>query len=238
MRIKTTAFSLVSGFAFGSALVFGLSTGDAAEAAGEVNPIVVELFTSQGCSSCPPADAFLEELAADPQVVAITRPVTYWDRLGWKDTLARVANTDLQKAYAARGGEGAGVYTPQTMVQGRFGAVGSDRTRVLDQIGTARKSLSAAIAIRSNVIAIAGQGAPANVKLVALKSSRIVRIGSGENGGRVVRYSNIVVDEKIIGTWRGGPQTFARPVSMVPGADKYAIIVQSGNGPILAGRLL
>ena len=83
-----------------------------------VTPVAVELFTSQGCSSCPPADALLEALAKQPNIIAITRPVTYWDKLGWKDTLGRPENTRLQTAYAAKGKEGSGVYTPQTVVQG------------------------------------------------------------------------------------------------------------------------
>ncbi len=96
----------------------------------KMTPVAVELFTSQGCSSCPPADALIERLAKEPNIVAITRPVTYWDSLGWKDTLAREANTILQRSYAARGGEGSGVYTPQAMVQGRMAAVGSSEGKL------------------------------------------------------------------------------------------------------------
>jgi hypothetical protein len=201
-------------------------------------PVVLELFTSQGCSSCPPADAFVETLARNPDVVAITRPVTYWDRLGWKDTLARPENTDRQRAYAERGGEGAGVYTPQTMVQGQYGAVGSDRAVVQSQISKARQSLSVAIALRPGLVAVAGKGAGGDVRVIGLRSSSAVRIGKGENGGRVVRYSNVYVGEKLLGRWQGGPQTFALPALNIAGADRYAVIVQSGTGPILAGRYL
>ena len=95
------------------------------ETARSGQPVVIELFTSQGCSSCPPADMLARRLAKDPSLLVITRPVTYWDRLGWKDTLAREENTQLQRAYAAKGGEGAGVYTPQIVVNGDGAAVGS-----------------------------------------------------------------------------------------------------------------
>jgi hypothetical protein len=239
MRGKSLLISVIPFLAISTALILSPSLEQPGQAqAAQVQPVVVELFTSQGCSSCPPADAFMEQLAAEPDVVAITRPVTYWDRLGWKDSLAREENTALQRAYAERGGEGAGVYTPQIMVQGQLGAVGSNRALVRTQITRARKALSVAVAIRPSVIAVAGQGAPAEVKLIGLKTSRIVRIGSGENGGRVVRYSNIAVGEKQIGKWLGGAKSFALPQLSIPGADRYAVIVQSGSGPILAGRYL
>jgi hypothetical protein len=229
----------LGGFTIALFMMLGNSAGRGAEAVATVaDPVIVELFTSQGCSSCPPADAFVEELSHDPDVIALTRPVTYWDRLGWKDSLAREENTALQRAYAARGGVGAGVYTPQTMVQGALGAVGSDRNLVRRQLATARKSIRAAIAIRPGLFAVAGDGGPADVKLVALKSSRVVRIGRGENGGRVVRYSNIVVAETLVGRWNGRAQSFPMPTRDVAGADRYAIIVQDGTGPIIAGRML
>ncbi len=230
MRNTIITLIALTGLVFGSTV---LAQGDAAQ-----RPVVVELFTSQGCSSCPPADAFLEELAADPGIVAITRPVTYWDRLGWKDTLARQENTELQRRYAAGGGEGTGVYTPLTMVQGRFGAVGSDRNLVRNQLAKARKLSRVAIAARPGLIAVAGEGALAEIRIVGLKSSRIVRIGSGENGGKVIRYTNIVVSEQVIGHWKGGPQTFQLPALKAPSADRYAVIVQSNTGPILAGQYL
>ncbi len=215
-----------------------LSTNGTAQQQGGA-PVVVELFTSQGCSSCQPADAYLEELSAKPGVITITRPVTYWDRLGWKDTLAREDNTTLQRAYAARGGEGEGVYTPQTMVQGQLGAVGSERSLIASQIERARKSITAAVAVRPGFVGIAGKGGPAEVKLVSLKSSRIVKIGNGENGGRVIRYSNVVVGERVLGRWGGGAQSFAIPVDKPVGTDRQVILVQSPNaGPILGSAVL
>ena len=204
-----------------------------------VHPVVVELFTSQGCSSCPPADAFVEDLAKRPDIVAITRPVTYWDRLGWKDTLASEDNTQLQRAYAKRGGEGSGVYTPQTMVQGAFGAVGSDRAIVRRQIETARVTISLAIAVRPGLIAIAGEGPPADVKLIGIANERVVRIGNGENSGKTIRYSHVIVSESVVGRWKGKATTFAIAPKPSGTVDRWVVLVQQQNaGKILAARYL
>lgn len=239
MRDKTSFALFAASFAaMATFIMFGETRLTAMDAADGSAPVVVELFTSQGCSSCPPADALAEVLSQNPDVVVITRPVTYWDRLGWKDTLARPENTALQQRYAARGGEGSGVYTPQTMVQGRFGAVGSNRQIIETQIAQARRSLKAAVAVRPGLIVVAGQGGPADVRIVGLKSSQTVRIGRGENGGRMMRYSNIVMGEKTLGRWDGGTQKFSSGDISIPGANRYAVIVQSGTGPILAAHYL
>ena len=235
---RTSALSLLAGLVLGAIVLAAVS---AQGAGAPARPVVVELFTSQGCSSCPPADAFVETLAREDGVVALTRPVTYWDQLGWKDTLARQGNTQLQRAYATRGGEGAGVYTPQIMVQGRYGAVGSDRVTTRGLIAKAARMIGPAIAVRDGFVAVAGSKGTGDVMLIALKSSVTVRIGRGENSNRTVRYSNVVVGETRIGRWTGATQSFAIPVSAikVAGADRYAIIVQSpGYGPVLAGRFL
>jgi hypothetical protein len=219
--------------------IFGVGASAPSATVADV-PVVVELFTSQGCSSCPPADALVEALAKEPGIVAISRPVTYWDRLGWKDTLAREENTDLQRAYAANGGAGAGVYTPQVMVQGQFGTVGSNQTEIRAFVRKAQQSAQAAVAVKGNVIAVSGKGA-GDVMLVALQSSAVVRIGRGENSNRTVRYSNVFKGERRIGRWAGGTQTFTLPVGAlnIAGADRYAVIVQvPGAGPVLAGHYL
>ncbi|WP_025292733.1 DUF1223 domain-containing protein [Sphingomonas sanxanigenens] len=205
-------------------------------------PVVVELFTSQGCSSCPPADALLAALAREPGVVAITRPVTYWDRLGWKDTLAREENTTLQRAYAARGGTGAGVYTPQAVVQGGAAMVGSRGQQLRQTIAAARRVPQPAIAAsRTGVVVDGSTARPVSVRLLALTEAADVAIGTGENGGRRVRYTNVVRGEKVLGEWRGGKVRFALPARAlaVPGADRYAVILREGAaGPILGGRFL
>lgn len=210
-------------------------------------PVAVELFTSQGCSSCPPADAIAERLAKEPNTVVITRPVTYWDRLGWKDTLAREVNTSLQNGYAARGGRGAGVYTPQSVVQGGAAAVGSRESEVRQLIAAEKKRPGPSVsAVRSDdggrVVTIEGETPTvATVTVVALKSESTVRIGRGENGGRSVKYTNVALVDTNVARWRGGKMTFTVPgdVFKAPGADRYALVVQLGSaGRILAARYI
>ncbi len=119
--------------------------GPAAEAGDLARPVVVELYTSQGCSSCPPADALLGKLAQRPGVIAISLPITYWDMLGWKDTLASDANTRRQKAYAAAMNHG-GVYTPQIIVDGAIDVVGSRAANVEAAIAQRRAVINQAVA--------------------------------------------------------------------------------------------
>jgi hypothetical protein len=209
------------------------------------HPVVLELFTAQGCSSCPPADAALAVFARDANVVAISRPVTYWDSLGWRDTLARPANTELQRAYAARQHSDE-VYTPQVVVQGTIALVGG-RTgaihRALDE-ALARPALGLRFETVAGRRVLALDGAaprPAEIHLLALRASVPVAIGRGENSGRTVDYVNVVVAEDVIGAWRGGPLRLPLPAARLhaPGADRYAIIVQEPNaGPILAAGFL
>lgn len=207
--------------------------------------VVVELFTSQGCSSCPPADAALERFSREPNVVAISRPVTYWDSPGWRDTLARPANTELQRRYAARLGSD-DVYTPQAVVQGAVGLVGG-RTgaiqRAIDET-TARPGPALRIAGGPDGRVLMLDGAvqrPAEIRLLALRARVPVAIGRGENGGRTIDYVNVVVAEQVIGAWRGGPLRLGLPAARlrVPTADRYAVIVQEpGAGPILTASFL
>jgi hypothetical protein len=209
-------------------------------------PVAVELFTSQGCSSCPPADAAIARLAREPGVVAITRPVTYWDRLGWKDTLAREDNTRLQRAYAARAGSSS-VYTPQAVVQGGTGVVGSREADVRRLVAAAANAPAPNLRIervggRATAVLLGGVAfRPATVTIVAMRMSADGAIGRGENGGRRVRYTNVVRDERTIGAWIGGRGRFAIPAAAlsVAGADRYAVLVQERNaGPIVAASYL
>ena len=154
---------------------------------------VVELFTSQGCSSCPPADRLLAEFARDPDVVALSFPIDYWDYIGWKDTFASPTFTARQKAYAAAR-DRRNVYTPQVVVDGVTDAVGSDRNEIDGAIlSAARRSdvLSVPIALRESdgilhIDVPAGEGAPASVIVLRVMRSRTVAIGRGENSGHSV----------------------------------------------------
>jgi hypothetical protein len=223
------------------------STGGAAAPAAASGPIAVELFTSQGCSSCPPADAVMEKLARDRGIVAISRPVTYWDSGGWKDTLARPANTALQRAYAQRRFSGAGVYTPQMVIEGRAGAVGGREDQVRRLINEAARLPRPALAIASpgdgsRTIRVSGVApTAAQLTLVALRAPVTVSVGNGENSGRHVTYVNTVISERPLGTWNGGARTIAIPARalQVAGAARYALLLRQGtSGPIFAARYL
>lgn len=211
----------------------------------EAPMVMVELFTSQGCSSCPPADAVAARLARDPNVVVVSRPVTYWDRLGWKDTLAREANTDLQRAYAAHGNANAGVYTPQVVINGEYAAVGSREASIRDLVQQAMTQVAHGapeLSIEDGKVRIAGKaGLRATVSILALSSRETVRIGRGENGGRSLTYTNVVIDEMPIGQWRGGQASFEIPAEAlrVAGADRYALVVQEPRaGRVLAAKYI
>ena len=214
--------------------------------AGTPRPVVIELFTSQGCSSCPPADMLANRLAKDDSLLVITRPVTYWDRLGWKDTLAREANTKLQRAYAAKGHEGSGVYTPQMVINGGGGAVGSRENDIRSLVRRA-SATGPTITTSPDVngamtVSINGKSDYlAGVSLIALSSSETVRVGRGENGGRTLHYTNVVKSELNLGSWQGKPVQFTISSKdlAIPGADKYAILLQRpGAGPIVGAKLL
>lgn len=209
---------------------------------GNLRPVLVELFTSQGCSSCPPADEFLGRLSHEPGIVAISRPVTTWDRFGWRDTLARPENTQLQEHYAARHHEDG--YTPQAVVQGRVMLVGGREGAVHRAIDEYRAAAGAPPRLRWEHGALLLDGAaarPAEIRLLALRGRVSVPIGRGENGGRTVDYVNVVVGETPLGNWRGGPLRLPIPAARlhVPGADRYAVIVQEpGAGQVITASYL
>ena len=205
-------------------------------------PVLVELFTSQGCSSCPPADAVLARIQHEPNIVALSRPVTYWDRLGWRDTLAREANTRQQRAYAARGVGGGGVYTPGAVINGQAGLIGSNEAELRRQIAAAHTAPAHRLSSIDGRAATRGTvSGTAELRFVAVANLREVRIGSGENGGRTMRYHNVVLDEASIGCKAGVPCTATVPtrIANLPGKDRIAVILQRpDNGEVLAARWL
>ena len=207
-------------------------------------PVVVELYTSQGCSSCPQADAFLGQLAGRSDVLALSLPVTYWDMLGWKDTLASKGNTARQKAYAAAMGRG-GVYTPQMIIDGIDDVVGS-RVAAVDKDIAGREHDMQALPIHVVVTAQAvhvrvsrADPAPkkdATIWLFVIRPAARVKIGAGENEGRTVTYRNIVTAVKAVGMWSGKPVSLALPRSSLGGGpdDGIAVIVQlNGYGRVI-----
>ena len=208
--------------------------------------MVVELFTSEGCSSCPPADALLGELAQRPDIVALAFHVDYWDYIGWKDPYASAANTQRQHDYAAALGLHM-VYTPQMVVDGRtdVGRFGARRRRGRDRQG--RRGPKLAIAIEKDAggyrVAIPAAappaGGPATVWLALFDSERETRVKRGENGGRTLKEYNIVREWRRIATWDGSALSLPLAMTGKPAQDGCAIIVQSGPvGPILGAVVM
>lgn len=201
---------------------------DAQPAAGRLH--VIELFQSQGCSDCPPAEANLNAIADRPDILALSYGVTYWDQLGWKDTFATPQYTARQWEYAKRRNRG-NVWTPQVFVDGQADLVGSNRGQLDRTIGAARVS-GPAVAVRGGQISVGGGAAratPATVWVVRYDPRTVnVPIRAGENGGRTLPHKNIVHQLVSVGRWSGKAATFALPAAR-PGLAT-AILVQDGPG--------
>ena len=212
------------------------------------NPVVVELYTSQGCSSCPPADALLGRLADRKDVLALSLPVTYWDMLGWKDTLASEANTRRQKAYAQVMGRG-GIYTPQVIVDGIKDLVGSRESAIeatIDAREADPRSVPVALTttpreLRVSVGAGSEHGDDATIWMFALLGKATVAIHGGENDGRSITYRDVVRDVKAVGVWKGQPVTLDLPreyAISVPHDGVAVVVQQGGYGRILGAAYL
>jgi hypothetical protein len=201
-------------------------------------PVVVELFTSQGCSSCPPADAFLSDLARQRRdVLPLAFHVTYWDSLGWKDPYSLDAATARQRAYA-RHLRDDGVYTPQMVVDGATGFVGSNRAKGLSLIaGASRKSVSVSVARDERALLVkVGPGAgQARILLVGFDPWHETQIGRGENGGHTLVESNIVRSLTPIGTWSGSAVELRPPT---PAGEGFAVLLQAEDGRIIGAARL
>jgi hypothetical protein len=225
--IPATLALLVASAAGALALVGGDDAGAAAPA-GRLH--VVELFQSQGCSDCPPAEANLNAIAGDPNVLALSYGVTYWDQLGWKDTFATPQFTARQWEYAKRRGRGK-VWTPQVYVDGQADLVGANRGQ-LDQTIAAARINGPAVAIRGGRVTVGAAPArarPATVWLVRYDPRTLnVPIRAGENGGRTLPHRNIVRELTAMGRWTGPGATYALPAAR-PGLAT-AVLVQDGPG--------
>jgi hypothetical protein len=202
-------------------------------------PIVVELFTSQGCSSCPPADVVLGELKSRQDILPLSFHVTYWDRLGWPDTFGLEASTERQRDYADLLAK-SGLYTPQMVIGGRIDVVGSQRARVreaIDLLATHREP-GLPIAIEESILRLGGGPADdATIWLFGVDREHDVWIHRGENRGRVIRYHNVVREVTSLGRWSGDAVELALPLKRLAadGRDGAAVVVQRpGTGEILA----
>ncbi|MDB5506981.1 MAG: hypothetical protein JWR75_1619 [Devosia sp.] len=204
---------------------------------------VLELFTSQGCSSCPPADALLETLAQRSDIVALAYHVNYWDYVGWPDTFGAEANSDYQRRYAAMR-KSSRIYTPQLMVNGTADVVGSREAEVYAAIDAATLPLPIAISIADDmlVVDIAAQAKleDAVIWLVTYIDEADVAIERGENAGKTIRYMHVVTDRMLAGMWEADTGAHLKlPLSKVLSAptDGVAILVQ-GDRDGLPGEIL
>ncbi|MHA1157190.1 MAG: DUF1223 domain-containing protein [Alphaproteobacteria bacterium] len=238
MKIFTTALTVFGLFA-GSAMAEGTPVGTQPRS-------VVELFTSQGCSSCPPADKLMGEFADREDILALSFNVDVWDWIGWKDTLASPANTERQRAYATAMGERS-IYTPQVIVDGRTHMVGSDRDRIEQTLRQA-EPLSVPIhlvATEDSVTVSIGGAEQADMPngvlwLVLYDRSVTVMIERGENTGRTLTYNNVVRKVRPVAMWKGKAMTIDVPKSeiMHAAADGCAFLLQveredGAPGPML-----
>jgi hypothetical protein len=199
---------------------------------------VLELFTSQGCSSCPPADRLVAQLVTDPSLIALSVPIDYWDYLGWRDTLANPAHSARQRAYARARGDGQ-VYTPQMVVNGASDALGSDQGAVERAIADQKArvmSLPVHLSVGGgalNVSVAAGDKGPpgAEVWLCSVAKTVAVAIGRGENRGRTVTYHNVVRNWVKLGSLSAGQTSWSVPISQIKadGIDAAAVMVQEGT---------
>ncbi|MEP6883240.1 MAG: DUF1223 domain-containing protein [Gammaproteobacteria bacterium] len=213
-----------------------LSCAVAAQA--QPRPAVIELFTSEGCSSCPPAEAYLGELAQRPDVLALAFHVDYWDDLGWRDRFELTEATPRQRLYA-KALRLPSIYTPQLMVDGRVDFVGNDRAAISKALAEPRQGVAVVFAVRDGDIQIdvgaQDGGRPCDVLLVTYLRSATSAIGRGENAGRTLTEFNIVRSLQNLGHWTGQAQQYHATVKLLPSdATDVAVLVQpAGQGPVV-----
>lgn len=203
-------------------------------------PVVVELFTSQGCSSCPPANAYLNEMSRGRRdVLALAFHVTYWDRLGWKDPFSLESATDRQAVYGRRFGDGS--YTPEMVVDGASSAVGSDRGQVGSAIEKAKRNgqTAAAVNVTKNgdqvSIEVGAGSGNARILLIGFDHEHTTAIGRGENSGRTLTEANVVRSFRAVGQWSGAA---VRLNERFPQGQDVAVVLEAPDGRIIgAGRL-
>lgn len=226
-------------------LVFAALAFPGAAAAQRVPPVVVELFTSQGCISCPPADAVLRAISTRPDVLALALHVDIWDYLGWEDIFGQPFNTRRQRAYAAAEGKKS-IYTPQMIIGGTDRVVGSDlaqvEKRIDAQAAIPRRAMvdltrtGDEVRVRVAPADVNGAGA-ADIHVVRYVPEAMVTIETGENAGKSIAYTNIVTDWLTVARWDG--TTPAELSFEAPGTEPVAVLVQRERfGPMLAAACL
>ena len=216
------------------------------------HPVVIELFTSQGCSDCPAADRIVAELAKRKDVLALSLPITYWDMLGWKDTFATEANTYRQKSYAKTMNR-SGIYTPQVVVDGKIDVVGNQRDRVMSAISNRQTQIAneapinLTLGIASGRVEIAipasarAKDKPlATIWVMRTLSNASVNVQQGENKNHQLTYANLVRELHRAGEWTGEAMKIDVPITTGKSKhDGVAVVLQSHDyGEVIAAAMI
>ncbi len=234
LKFCAKSVALLGAVLVGAALFGGSATAK--------SPIVVELFTSQGCSSCPPAEAYMQDLAKRQDVIGLEYHVDYWDYIGWKDKFADPAFTRRQRNYV-RAMRSRYAYTPQMIINGRTHAVGSDRNKVENIIRESREEQpdGPAIVLRREgqtlmiSVGAAAAGGAYDVVFVTFDKPHETKVRRGENRGRTLVNANVVRVLSVVGPWTGQPVEYAVSLIGKKGDGGCAVIVQKrGHGPVVA----
>lgn len=249
--MRNKPISIVSTLASGAVVItvsLMLTTFFSARAENAATPVIVELFTSQGCSSCPPADLVLQELTSHENVIALSLPIDYWDNLGWPDTFASPQHTERQRQYAAVL-ENARVYTPQMVINGHIDVVGSRRDDVFAAIekesNRQRPTVEISLTTRDEALEIGLDDAPESLADVEASvwiapfhtGPQQVAIKRGENGGRELSYSNVVQGLMKLGMYSGEKTAFTHSIAMLKhkNVDDCVILIQNDRSGEIIG---
>ena len=233
---RTALFMLVSSISASAAWTRSL-----AQATPPGQPVVVELFTSQGCSSCPPADAILGELASKTNVIALGFHVDYWDDIGWRDRYSMPQATERQRRYV-EALKLSSPFTPQMIIDGRLSVVGSDRERIAAAIAETSASVQVEASVARDHLVISLPNGRAHVRydvvIAAYLPQVTTKVGSGENSGRTLTEFNVVRQFRQVATWDGTAGTLEIPLNSLPNdVSRVAVLIQEANAGPIAGAV-
>jgi len=205
---------------------------------------VIELFTSQGCNDCPPADVLLGQLARSPGLIALSYHVTYWDALGWHDRFG-LAESDARQQYYVTQLRLPSAFTPQAVIDGRVSAIGSDQTAIEAALSKARPTLPIELRLDQDRVRIALPAvatplpAPLQVIFIGYEPRASTEVGAGENAGRKLQEYDVVRTYRRVGLWQGGAAQFSVPLSLLPPeATGIAVLLQEAQGGIAGAAAL
>jgi hypothetical protein len=210
-----------------------------AQTAAPGKPVVVELFTSQGCSSCPPADAMLGEIARLPNVVALAFHVDYWDDIGWRDRYEIPTAASRQVRYVATLSLSS-AFTPQVVIDGKASYVGSDRRRIMAALAERQEDIPIGVEVSESEVTVSLPQRVAQIgcdlNVVAYLPEATTAVGRGENSGRTLTEYNIVRQFRRVAAWNGKPSVLRLPLSSFPAdATQVAILLQQANQGTILG---